>query len=189
MNLRVIRSSSRCAELADVDRDAALRAAVRNVDDGRLPGHQRRQAADFVEIDFGVIAQAALHRPAGAVVLHAVADERAQLAVVHLDGDLHLHFAAGRDEERAQAVGQLELVGGPVEISWTASKERICVERGGASGRGRSEDRVASWGWIRLYYYFSPRIVGWADVRTSRMAKCYPLDPCHTATLHWRLYE
>ena len=58
-------------------------------DDRRLPGHQRRQAADLVQVDLGVVAQAALHRPAGSVVLHAIADQRPQLAVVHLDRNLH----------------------------------------------------------------------------------------------------
>ena len=139
MNLRVIRSSSRALSLCDVDGDAALRAAVGNIDDGRLPGHQRGQAADFVEIDFGVIAQAALHRPAGAVVLHAVADERAQLAVVHFDGNLHLHLARGRDEERAHAVGQVELVGSPVKVQFDGFEG---THGGEVSGVRDSGDRV-----------------------------------------------
>ena len=82
------------AELARVDGDAALGAAVGQIDDGRFPGHERGQGADFVEIDFGVIAQAALHGAAGVVVLHAVADEGFEAAVVHLDGNLHLDLAA-----------------------------------------------------------------------------------------------
>ena len=81
------------AELAGVDRDAALGAAVGNVHDGGLPGHQRGQRADLVEVDLVMVAEAALHRPAGVIVLHAVADERRQLAVVHFDGNLDLHLA------------------------------------------------------------------------------------------------
>ena len=94
-NLRVMRSSSRRLSLARIDGDAPLGAAVGNVDDGRLPGHQRGQRADLVQVDLGMVAQAPLHRPAGVVVLHAIADERGDLAVVQLDGDLHRHLALG----------------------------------------------------------------------------------------------
>ena len=62
--------------------DAALRAAVRDADDRGLPRHQHRQRAHLVQVDVGVVAQAALVRAAGAVVLHAVPLEDVDLAVV-----------------------------------------------------------------------------------------------------------
>ncbi len=63
-----------------------------------------------------MIAQAPFHRPARVVVLHAVADERGDLAVVHLDGDLHRDFAFGREQQPPHVLAQIELIGSPVEI-------------------------------------------------------------------------
>ena len=68
--------------------DAALSSAKRDIDDGGLPGHQGGQAGRFVHIDLGVIAEPALHGAARAVVLHAVAGEGGQLAVIALDDEL-----------------------------------------------------------------------------------------------------
>jgi hypothetical protein len=103
-------------ERSRIDGDAPLRAAVRQIDDGCLPGHQRRQRADFIQVDVVMIAQATLHRPAGVVVLHAVADERLQPAVVHLDGNLHLHFPLGRQQQLAERLRQLQPIGRPFKI-------------------------------------------------------------------------
>ena len=116
MNLRVIRSSSRWRELQRIDGNAPFGAAVGKIDDGRFPGHQRRQRTDFVQIDLRMVAQAALHRPARIVVLHPVADERGQFAVVQLDGNFHLHFAARNQQQPPHVVGQIHLIGGPIEI-------------------------------------------------------------------------
>jgi hypothetical protein len=49
-------------------------------------------------------------------MLNAVALENGQLAVVQFDGDLHLNLAARHDEQLAHAGGQLQQVGGLVEI-------------------------------------------------------------------------
>jgi hypothetical protein len=136
------------AKLGGADIDAAFGAAVGQIDQRRLPSHQRGQAADLVEVDFVVIAKSALHGSAGAIVLHAVADERTELAVVHLDGDLYLDFAAGSDEIGADAVGQLELVGSAMEVHLDG------VE--GAHGwRGSQGGRAAD-----RYVKCSSRIVG-----------------------------
>ena len=74
--------------------DAALAAAERHVRDGALPRHPRGERRDLVERDVRVIADAALRRAERDVVLHAVAGEDFDLAVVHLDrarhGDLPL---------------------------------------------------------------------------------------------------
>ena len=65
--------------------DAALAAAERDVRDGALPGHPRRERGHLVERHVRVIADAALRRAERDVVLHAVAGEDLDLAVVHLD--------------------------------------------------------------------------------------------------------
>ena len=75
--------------LGRVADDAALAAAERNVRDGALPGHPRGQRGHFVERDAGVIADAALGRAERDVVLHAIAGEDLDLAVVHLHRTRH----------------------------------------------------------------------------------------------------
>lgn len=67
-------------QLLGVDRHAALGAAEGDVHHGGLPGHQRREAADVVEVDGGVVAEAALEGAAAVVVLHAVGVEDLDLA-------------------------------------------------------------------------------------------------------------
>ena len=96
--------------------DAALAAAERHVRDGALPRHPGGQRRDFVERDVGVIADAALGRAERDVVLHAVAGEDLDLAVVHLDragdGDLPLGMRedlpdAGIEPEQARRAVEL----------------------------------------------------------------------------------
>ena len=66
-----------------------------------------------------------------------------QLAVVHVDGDLHLHFAGGHHQERAELVGQPELVGGPLEVQIDGFEgthgERM--QESGFRGQGIGENR------------------------------------------------
>src|SRR3712207_7584235 len=52
-------------------RSAALGAAVGDLGDRGLPSHERRQRAHLVQVDLGVEADAALVRPASAVVLRS----------------------------------------------------------------------------------------------------------------------
>ena len=78
--------------------------------------HERGQAADFVEIDVVVKPQAALHRAARVVVLHAVADVGGEVAVVQLDRDLDLDLALRHGEHPPHAVGEIELIGRAVEV-------------------------------------------------------------------------
>ena len=49
-------------------------------------------------------------------MLHAIADERGDLAVVHFDGDLHLHFAFGHEQQPPHVVAQIHLIGRAIEI-------------------------------------------------------------------------
>ncbi len=93
-----------------VDDDAPLGAAERQPCDGALPRHPHRQGLDFVKRDALVVADAALGRPPGHVVLDPVAFENAHRAVVHLhreaDDELTLHLAEHGAESRFE-VGQL----------------------------------------------------------------------------------
>src|SRR5262249_5125060 len=66
--------------------DAALAAAERDVRDGAFPRHPGRERGDLVERHTRVIAYAALRRAERDVVLHAVAGEDLDRAVVHLYG-------------------------------------------------------------------------------------------------------
>src|SRR5258708_848292 len=65
--------------------DAAVAAAERDVCDGAFPRHPRRQGGDFVEGDPWVIADPAFRWSERDVVLHAIAGEDFDLAVIHLD--------------------------------------------------------------------------------------------------------
>ena len=67
--------------------DAALGAAERNVDDRAFPGHPGGQRAHFVERHVGREADAALGRAAGDGVLHAIAGEHFDAAVIELHGE------------------------------------------------------------------------------------------------------
>ena len=116
MNERVIFCTLGALELVGGAVDAALGAAERDAGDGGLPGHQRGQRADLVDVDLGVEADAALVRAPGAVVLDAVAGEDVDLAVGELDRDLHGDLAVRRPEDDAQVVRKLEAVAGDLEV-------------------------------------------------------------------------
>ena len=116
-NFRVIRSSSPWLSSWGLIRDSPLGAAVGNVHDGGFPGHERGQGAHLVRVDFVVIAQAPLHRPAGTVVLHAVADKGRDFAVVALEGHLDLEFALGNQQQGLHVFRQAHQIGGVIEIA------------------------------------------------------------------------
>src|SRR6059036_1818680 len=59
------------------------RPAKRDVHQGGLPRHDRREAQHHVVVGVGVVADAALARPPRAVVLDAVAGEHLDVPVVH----------------------------------------------------------------------------------------------------------
>ena len=96
--------------------DPALRAAERNADDRGLPRHQRRERAGLVEVDLGVVADAALVRPARAVVLDAEAREDVQAPVGEPDRDLDLDLAVGRGQDVAHVVLDPQPVGRDPEV-------------------------------------------------------------------------
>ena len=103
-------------QIARVDADPAFGSAVRNVDDGCLPGHQRRQCTDFIEIDIPVVTQAAFHGSASIVVLHSVAQQCFNPAVVHFNGDFYRHFPLGGLQQSSHTWIEFQFVGSTIEI-------------------------------------------------------------------------
>jgi hypothetical protein len=97
-------------QLLGIDPDAALGAAIRNVDCSVLDGHPCRERQDFFQRHVLVVAHATLARSARQVVLHPVALEVANLAVVHLDRDVDDQRPLGM-LERLHPTGQLAKVG------------------------------------------------------------------------------
>jgi len=79
-----------------VDGDAALGAAVRNADERTLPRHPHREGAHLVDVGRRVIANAALGRAAGEVVLHAIAAHDLDVTVISPQRDAHRHLATRR---------------------------------------------------------------------------------------------
>jgi hypothetical protein len=125
-----------------VDGHAALRPAERQADHGALPGHPHRQRADVVQVDVGVVADAALGRPARDVVLDAVAAQHRDRAVVHAHREVHRQLALAAAQDGAQAVLQPEAVSRGVELGERAVP---CVldRRLGRSVRGVAEHVVS----------------------------------------------
>src|SRR5215472_4569047 len=104
--------------------DPAFASAEWDVGDGALPGHPGGECRHLVERDAGMIANASLGRTEGDVVLHAVAGEDDDLAVVHLDRTRHgdLPLGAGEDSpdasfEADEPRGLLELLQHRIEES------------------------------------------------------------------------
>jgi hypothetical protein len=133
------------AVLAGIDLDAALAAAEGNLGDRGLPGHLRGERLEQVERHLAVVADAALVRAAGLVVLHAVG-----LEALRLTGD-ELVDAAVREPEVAAAnhhvraeerlaVEQDLSVRQPLEPVGVADLcDRKVSERAGSLGRQRAQ--------------------------------------------------
>src|SRR5437763_4315311 len=92
-NRRVMRSSSPALKALGSTIHAAFRAAVWQAGDSALPRHPHGERAHFIERDVLAVAQAALHRPARFVVMHAIAGEDADGAIVHLHREVHRELA------------------------------------------------------------------------------------------------
>src|SRR4029453_16408868 len=74
------------------------------------------EGADLVDVDLGVIANAALVGTPRAVVLDPVPREGVDLAVRELHRDLDGDLAVRRPEDGADVVGKLEALDGTVEV-------------------------------------------------------------------------
>ena len=99
MKRRVMRLQLLPAVLARIDLDPALAAAEGDLGDGGLPGHLRGQRLEQVERHLAVVADAALVRAAGLVVLDAVGLEALRLA-----GHQLVHAAVGEAKVAAADV-------------------------------------------------------------------------------------
>jgi hypothetical protein len=97
--------------------DPAFRAAQRNVDDGRFPGHPRRESANRVDGLVGVEADAALRRSARVVVLNSEAVEDLRRAVVHLDREPHVELTHGPPQKLMDGRIELQDLGSLVELA------------------------------------------------------------------------
>ena len=93
----------------------ALAAAEGDIRDRAFPGHPGCQSADFIQGHVGSKTDAALGRPAGHRVLHPVAGEDFQAAVVELHRDVNRDLAGRSAEDFAHAVIELEALGGFIE--------------------------------------------------------------------------
>ncbi len=67
--------------------DAALPAAEGEAEEGAFPVHPHCEGRDFADIDFRMIAQATLHRPAGKMMLNTVSEKHLGAAVIAPDRD------------------------------------------------------------------------------------------------------
>ena len=96
--------------------DAALGAPEGDTGQGALPGHPHRQRPYLVEGDVGVVADAALRRPARQAVLDAIALEDLHPSVVHprRDGD-HDPLLAPLEHPHERFV-EPEHVGDPAQL-------------------------------------------------------------------------
>jgi len=104
------------AQLPGVDRHAAFGAAEGNVEQGRLPRHDRGETQDLVLVGVRVVADAAFARPARSVVLNAVSGEHLDAPVVHPHGDLDRHLAERLQQDAAHVRVQIDQIGGPREM-------------------------------------------------------------------------
>ena len=95
--------------------DSTLGAAKGNVDDGALPGHPGGEGAHFVEVDLRGVANAALGRTARHGVLHPIAGEEFDAAIIHLHRDVYGDFARRLAENLPETGVEVELSRGQFE--------------------------------------------------------------------------
>ncbi len=112
-----------------VDADAALGAAVRQAGDRALPAHPDRQRRDLAEIDIGGKARAALGRSERQVMLHAVAFEHGDGAVVAADRTGDGDRALRQQQAVALIDRDFEIVGDDAELLRRHIENRTAVDR------------------------------------------------------------
>ena len=102
--------------VARIDDHSALGAAVGDVEQRAFPRHPHGQRADLVEVDVRAVAQAALGRPAGVVVLHPVAGDDLHAAVVAAQRDADGQLATRGGEQVVHALVVAEHLDGVGEL-------------------------------------------------------------------------
>ena len=131
--------------------DAALGAAVGEIDGGRLPGHPGGEGFHFIECDAGVIAQPALGRTARHVVLHAESGEDFHLVVIHFHRDRNFHDALRCAQNLAQARIELQIFRRHIKLDLRDAKWIQIFAR-----RHPRKDRLGNRFYNRGHGYFSP---------------------------------
>src|SRR5439155_23790022 len=99
----------------------------------------RGEGPHLVEVDLGVVADAALVWPARAVVLDAVPTEGLELAVLHPHGNLNRELAVATLENGPEVVAQVDGLGRPRE------EEVDGFERGERVVGGHGEGHSYTW--------------------------------------------
>jgi len=121
-------SERECARIAA---NAALRPAVRQAEEGALPGHPHRERGALSEGHLRVVADSALRRAHDAGVLDAVAGEDDPSAVVHAHRDADDGRALGVSEPLGDVIGNVRDRDRLIELrDRHAVKRRIPLELG-----------------------------------------------------------
>jgi len=97
--------------------DSAFGAPEGDVDDGALPGHPGGEGADFVESDVRRVTDAAFGGTTSDGVLHAVAGEDFDRAVIHADGDVNDDLTGWVAEDFPDTSVEVKFACGKVESS------------------------------------------------------------------------
>jgi len=124
-------------ERAGIDLDPALGSTERHVDHRGLPGHQRRQRSDLVDVGARVEPDAALVRAARRVVLDPVADEGRDRPVGASDRHLDAHLGGGHVQARQEVIGDADRASGPLEVVGHGVEGRHPRRTGPRPGRPR----------------------------------------------------
>ncbi len=96
--------------------DAALGAAVGQTGERAFPAHPHRQRGDLAKGHVGMIPQSAFGGTEREMMLHPVAGEDLDGAVVQVDGQRDDQGAFGIFEPLAMALGNLQMVGHEVKL-------------------------------------------------------------------------
>jgi hypothetical protein len=118
------------AQGARIDRHPSLRAPERDIHQRALPGHPHRQRADIIDVRRGVIAEAALGRPASDVVLDPIPGEHRDAAVIELDREVHRPFPLGHPKDRSQRRVELEVIRCLFELGQGGCEGACATHRG-----------------------------------------------------------
>ena len=111
-------------ELGGVAVDPPFGPAKRDVNDCRLPRHQRGQGGCVVLVDGGMIAESALHWASGLVVLNPISHVVKKLSIIGLGDQLHLDDPAWRHEDLSEPVRQIQDLRGLRQVVATLFEHR-----------------------------------------------------------------
>ena len=131
--------------VSGADRQSALGAAERNVDERAFEGHQRRQRLDLLLVDMGRVANAALHGKAVLAMHRAPAAQECVVAPPETHRETQLNDGIALADGFHQIVRNAERIGGPVEHAAYAG-----LEIGARSGNSRGPPVAVERGLARI---------------------------------------